>query len=198
MPRTKEQYEEMRRATREKIQAAAMHVFARKGFGAANVQDIAETAGISIGLMYRHYKTKEVLFRELVEFAAAGMGRAAERFESGDSPRLVISNFAGEVWRDMTSGDELANLLILMSRYAAEPAGETELIVGQNERMMNAAAGLIQRGQQLGEFRAGDPDAMTLLFFAALQGLAEMKLNMGSRFVMPSAELLTAFLFKEG
>ncbi|WP_335633118.1 helix-turn-helix domain-containing protein [Brevibacillus formosus] len=38
-----------------------MQLFVQKGFGSTNVQDIADTAGISIGLMYRHYKSKETL-----------------------------------------------------------------------------------------------------------------------------------------
>ena len=37
MPRTKEQCEEMRKATRDKIQLAAMRLFVQKGFGATGV-----------------------------------------------------------------------------------------------------------------------------------------------------------------
>jgi AcrR family transcriptional regulator len=48
LPRTKGQYEAMR--------------IRKKGFAATNVQDIAEGAGISIGLMYRHYKTSTHLY----------------------------------------------------------------------------------------------------------------------------------------
>ncbi|SDT47145.1 transcriptional regulator, TetR family [Paenibacillaceae bacterium GAS479] len=199
MPRTKEQYDDIRKATREKIQAAAMQVFVKKGFGAANVQEIADTAGISVGLMYRHYRTKEHLFRELMEFAVAGMNKVAELFESGGSPRQLIGGFAKEIVQDMTAGDELANLLILMNRYAVatDSAADKETIFRLNERMLNAMTALIREGQELGDFRDGDPYAMTLLFFAALQGLAEMKLSMKNGFTMPTADLLTTFLLKE-
>ena len=55
MPRTKEQFENMRKATRDKIQLAAMKLFVQKGFGSTCVHEIADLAGISIGLLYRQY-----------------------------------------------------------------------------------------------------------------------------------------------
>jgi len=48
-----------------------MQLFVQKGYDSTNVQDIADTAGISIGLLYRHYKSKETLFDELVDYALA-------------------------------------------------------------------------------------------------------------------------------
>ena len=91
MPRTKKQFEEMRNATKEKIQTAAMHLFAQKGLAATNVQEIADAAGISIGLLYRHYKTKEALFYELVEFAIEGLKEISDRLQSDESPKEILS-----------------------------------------------------------------------------------------------------------
>ena len=86
MPRTKEQYEEMRNATRQKYNPPECG-FCSKGFGSTNVQDIADAAGISIGLLYRHYKTKDSLFNELVEFALDGLTQIIQTFEDADSPK---------------------------------------------------------------------------------------------------------------
>jgi AcrR family transcriptional regulator len=51
--------------TRERLLAAAAQVFARKGFAGASVEDIAETAGFSIGALYSNFGGKEELFLEL-------------------------------------------------------------------------------------------------------------------------------------
>lgn len=59
MPRTKEQNETMREVARVKIHSAAIKLFSQKGFAAAGVQEIYDTANISMGLVYRHYKTKD-------------------------------------------------------------------------------------------------------------------------------------------
>ncbi|MEH7252929.1 TetR family transcriptional regulator [Neobacillus niacini] len=44
MPRIKEQYEALRTATKNKIHSASIKLFAKKGFAATSVQDIADTA----------------------------------------------------------------------------------------------------------------------------------------------------------
>src|SRR5699024_8072387 len=116
LPRTKEQFEEMRNKTRDKIQLAAMQLFVQKGYGSTSVQEIADLAGISIGLLYRHYKTKEELFNELVEYSISGIKGVSDLFNHDDSPKKLLKQFVNEVYNDMVDGDDLANLLILMTQ----------------------------------------------------------------------------------
>jgi AcrR family transcriptional regulator len=65
MARTDEQLAAIRERTRAKVLDAATRVFTRRGFAAASMQDIANEADISVGLIYRHFKTKEELFGAL-------------------------------------------------------------------------------------------------------------------------------------
>lgn len=69
MARSKEQNERMRESTREKIQTAAVALFAEKGFSATSAKDIAERAGIAVGAMYHHYKSKEEVYAALLQAA---------------------------------------------------------------------------------------------------------------------------------
>ena len=66
MPRTKEQFEEIRKISRKKILDAALEVFAKEGYHSSSVGSIAKTAGISQGLMYNYFKSKEELLNELM------------------------------------------------------------------------------------------------------------------------------------
>lgn len=201
MPRTKEQYEEMRNATRQKIQSAGMRLFVQKGFGSTNVQDIADAAGISIGLLYRHYKTKDSLFNELVEFALDGLTQIIQTFEDADSPKKLMTQFVDEIYHDMQDGEELANLLILMNQlfFSGDGANRKQAeVLEVNGRLLRSTAALIKKGQESGDFRSGDAHEMAVLFYSALQGLADMKVIMKNNFVMPSPSVLTLFLFKEG
>ncbi|CAM4295493.1 AcrR family transcriptional regulator [Paenibacillus endophyticus] len=201
MPRSKEQFEEMRNATRKKIHSAAMQLFAHQGFGLTNVQDIADTAGVSIGLLYRHYKTKDQLFNELVAYAVEGLKRNITFFESDQSPRMLLAQFVDEVYTDMINGEELAHLLILINQSllagAATASEHYEEILQVNAKLLDSTAELIRKGQQLGEFYSGDAQEMASLFYASIQGLAQMKVLLKSNFTMPSPSLLTAFLLKE-
>lgn len=51
----------------EQIIDAALRVFARKGFTKATNKDIAHEAGITPGLIYYYFESKEALFQALVE-----------------------------------------------------------------------------------------------------------------------------------
>ena len=54
-------------ATRRKLLAAARRIFARDGFEAARIEDIALEAGHTRGAFYANFKTKEDLFLALLE-----------------------------------------------------------------------------------------------------------------------------------
>ena len=54
-------------ATKEKLLEAAGRIFARDGFEAARLEDIASAAGYTRGAFYAHFKTKEDLFFALLE-----------------------------------------------------------------------------------------------------------------------------------
>lgn len=201
MPRSKEQFEEMRNATRAKIHSAAMSLFVHQGFGSTNVQEIADAAGISIGLLYRHYRTKDQLFNELVAYAAEGLKRNIAFFESDQSPAEVMAQFVSEVYADMINGEELAHLLILIHQSllagSVKDSPNHEDIPQVSARLLDSAARLIRNGQQLGEFRPGDAQEMAVLLFASIHGLAQMKVMLKHSFTMPSPTILTAILMKE-
>ncbi len=58
---------------REDILSAAVQVFAQHGFRCADVQQIADLAGIGKGTVYRFYSTKEELFKASVDEAMRGL-----------------------------------------------------------------------------------------------------------------------------
>jgi AcrR family transcriptional regulator len=199
LPRTEEQYEEMRIVTRNKIHSAAIKLFAKKGLVATNVKDIAEGAGISIGLMYRHYKTKEDLFNELVSYAAVGLDRIVKRFQSDDSPAELIQQFTLEILNDLEKDDEFAEFLMLMNQSITieDPSPQIQNLNKLSEEMLCQTARLIEKGQNLGQFKLGNASEMAFFYFASIQGLTMIKLTKSERYITPSPQIVTAFLFKD-
>lgn len=199
MPRTRKQFEEMRNATREKIQTAAMHLFAQKGLAATNVQEIADAAGISIGLLYRHYKTKEALFYELVEFALAGLKEISGRLQSDESPKVIVERIADEIHEEVANNEDFTNLLVLLTQAMLAGKEDSRLasLLDQDFTMLQSMADLIRRGQELGEFRSGDPFEMSIFFFSAIQGITISKAAFQPVFRLPAKSLLTEFLYEE-
>ncbi len=78
MPRTEEANQQIREEQRDKILSAAANVFARKG-NAATMADVASEAGVSQGLAYRYFESKEEIFTTLIKQAAESSGGPTER-----------------------------------------------------------------------------------------------------------------------
>jgi AcrR family transcriptional regulator len=67
----------LRRAERrEQLLAAATQAFARAGFAATSLEDIAAAAGISRVLLYRHFESKTDLYRAVLDRAVARLTAA--------------------------------------------------------------------------------------------------------------------------
>ena len=54
---------------KQAIIEAAWPLFAQNGFNGTSVRNIAKVAGVSEGLLYKHFPSKEALFSEILEFA---------------------------------------------------------------------------------------------------------------------------------
>ena len=199
MPRSSEQYEAMRLATQEKVQAAAITLFARHGFAATNMRDIAHEAGISTGLIYRHYATKDDLFAALAAQAADGLRKVVELFRGEGSPAALLGEFAGEFVDDIAHVRGSAEFMLIMNQalVSRRRSAHIDALLDQHLALADATVALIRRGQRLGEFRPGAATELATCWFAAVTGLATMKAALGDRFVAPHPSILTGFLTRE-
>lgn len=66
MPRTEEQFKEIREHKRRQIMDSAIELFAEKGFDSTSINMIAQRASISKGLIYNYFDSKEELIKEIV------------------------------------------------------------------------------------------------------------------------------------
>lgn len=77
---------ESRERTRRQLLDAAAHVFARRGYAAASVEEIAESAGFSVGAVYSNFANKDELFAALMTDRAVNhMDEVADIFDSADA-----------------------------------------------------------------------------------------------------------------
>jgi len=68
-PRTTVQFEKIRMEKRKLIMDVAMEIFADKTYQGASISMIAEKAGISKGLLYNYFESKEALLKEIIQGA---------------------------------------------------------------------------------------------------------------------------------
>jgi len=81
MPKVTLEYKEL---VRTRILESAHRVFSQKGYREARMDEIAEGLGLSKPALYRYYKSKEELFREIFKFFNQATARALrESFKGG-------------------------------------------------------------------------------------------------------------------
>ena len=73
----------MSKTTKEDILIVALHLFARDGYEAVSVSQIAGELGMTKGALYRHYESKRDIFEHIVKRMEKGDG---EQAESHDMP----------------------------------------------------------------------------------------------------------------
>jgi AcrR family transcriptional regulator len=72
-------------ATRARIEAAALKLFAAKGVDGTSVRDIALEVGVTEGALYRHFPSKEELARELFRSRYGALARGVEAIRARES-----------------------------------------------------------------------------------------------------------------
>jgi AcrR family transcriptional regulator len=134
-------FESLRESSKERIENAALELFAKKGYGSTSISQIAKAAGISKGLMYNYYKSKEALLEAIVqksfdwgrEMFSAGM---AQTEKPEDLLRYVVEASVAAVlekpdfWKLMTS-------LALQEEVLKAMAPEIEELRKQNIALGN-------------------------------------------------------------
>jgi len=173
MPRRAADNEAVRTAQRAKLLEAAAHVFARKGFAAARVTDVAKEAGVSHGLVHHYFASKAALHRALVEqvmSSADALPRAALAREGTPWERLAW--FVETAAQGARYAPEQFFLVVEASMNEAVDEALRAHVGTEGGRALNQLAVLIAEGQALGQMRQGDPRVLAEHLLAAIQGLA--------------------------
>ena len=192
MPRTAEQNEALRTATRGAIETAAVRVFARRGFAASNMRQIADEAGLSAGSIYRHYASKEELFEALLGQASEGLRATAAHLSGDGDPLELIRGFTEVFLADLANGEGAAEFFMVVNHgfTTDTPAGTAARLAVTQRALWDAFAALVHRGQSTGRFAAGDPARVTAHYFALLSGLTTMRLALGDALTEPDIDLV--------
>ena len=144
-----------------------MRVFARRGYHAARVGDIAEEAGVAHGLLYHYFDSKEAvletIFRETWSDLLASV-REVE--ESGVEAREQLRQVAAILLRSWRRDADLVRVLVREVTRGAELGRRVEEIADA----FAAIERIVRRGQESGAFRA-DVDARlaSAIFYGAIE-----------------------------
>jgi len=156
---------------RRQILDAAVRVFARQGFHATRVSDIADEAGVAYGLVYHYFRSKDEVLGELfVERWSLLLAAIEEADRAGGSHRARLAAVAGFIVESYRHDPELMKVIIVEVTRAANSFGRTYL--PEIRRAYESIAKIVADGQAAGEFRRDvTPLFASMAFYGAIEQL---------------------------
>ncbi|WP_134682619.1 TetR/AcrR family transcriptional regulator [Brevibacillus migulae] len=189
-PLNDEQLSQIRDERKEQILLAALHVFSRRGISGTKMSMIAAEAGISHGLLYHYFKSKDELFTELVDMAMVGAKSAMTQiYDLPGSPLEKIRALTREIL------DESGTPFFLLIHQARTADGVPEKAVQLIEQysmdsFVAALLPLFQEGQQAGEIVSGNLEELIASYLSILSGLMVLNAREDENYRLPEIDLL--------
>lgn len=168
MTKKEEQYE-MRKW---QILDIALSHFIRYGFYGTSTRKIAEEAGISSGLMFHYFPNKLALYEALVEI---GCEKLIITVEEEESPLMFFERQVEWFLEVATQNTFSAKMFVFMGLVAinAKDVSERATQMMKEHDVEAMSVPYIEKGQELGVIRQGDPLTLSILFYSSIQGFAE-------------------------
>jgi len=171
MQRIKEEIEDKKETTRQKIKAAALSLFARKGL-LVTIDEIAKTAALSEELLYSHYPSKEALIAELVQQAVVISGTSIKEIAGRDSSAAVKIKQITAMMCEMLSNSYIGidyfmfMIQVNMSDFQIPDTKRSDI-----QLPIESLTRIISEGQAEGSVVNGDPAQLAIVYCAVIQGL---------------------------
>jgi len=89
-PKTQAQYQHVRETRKEQIMQTALSLFAQKSYDRTSMSEIAREAGISKGLSYNYFSSKEALLHEII---MRGFNKVIALFDPDNDGELTKETF---------------------------------------------------------------------------------------------------------
>jgi AcrR family transcriptional regulator len=100
-------------SARERLLESAKILFSQKGYYATSVEDIVESAGFSKGTFYFYFKSKEELFKSLVEEMHLNIVKRLEGFLERDLPlEASLIEYAKVFLEDIYQNRHIAQIFL--------------------------------------------------------------------------------------
>ena len=152
--------EKKKLATRERIRAAASELFARRGYAAATMRQIAKRAHVGLGTLFNYAEDKRdlvfLIFNEELN-ATTDVALAAPR------PREPIVDQLTAVFRVhyqwLAAQPALARILLQELTFYSS-GKQAAMFHSIRKRLIDGIEGLVARGQREGKLRKDAPAAL--------------------------------------
>ena len=197
MPKTKEQFEQIRNERINAILKSALTLFAYKGYDAVNLDEVTRDANCSHGLLYHYFKGKDELYLAVInDIVIPYMNNLVQEIDFNQKAKFVVHDVLEAVLKKIKSVDDKNSWIIYLYLNIHL---QKNLFVKGNERMpmFNQLLELIKRGQDEGDFNSHLPEELAISILSTIKGLAYTRIHIGyKRNRCPNSDIIMRMLYK--
>lgn len=186
-PRTPKQFGEIRESRRMQIMETALKLFALEGYGHVSISRLSSEAGISKGLMYNYFKSKEALLAAIIEHGMQNVMNLIDPNQNGIVEPREMEDFIRKIFTAVRSHQEYWILFIsvIMQPNVTEHLKDNDMMLSMQQFM----AMLLKYFENCG---FEDPELEMITFSALIEGFGALLIYAYPVFEFPG-ELLTKF-----
>jgi AcrR family transcriptional regulator len=159
---------------REQILKAAMDIFARKGFSAATVPEIAKSAGVAAGTIYLYFPGKRELFIAIIDnLMLTPISSFVNKAEGQGFPASLKEALQDRI--QLLQSDFLTVLVSLMGEIQRDPELSAIFLKKLLGPFLSRMEGMYRNLIERGEFRRMDPAIAVRLVGSMMIGMHLLK-----------------------
>ncbi len=156
---------------REQIIEAALRVFAQKGFARATNKDIAKEAGITPGLIYHYFPSKEALLKASIELRSPGQVARSLPPEMLDLPPEALLRSLLKQILDVVEDDKFMRVMrVFLSELIHNPQ-VSPLGIPTIQEGTKFLEDYLAKKMERGELRHGDPVLVTQVIMGSVMDI---------------------------
>ncbi len=173
MPTSASRVERKRVRNRDALVAAARGLFARDGFEATTIADIAEAADLGFGTFYRYFSDKEAVLEAVLEDGRGEIDAVLLAAEPGGTPpRLALTRLSERFVQAVRRNRDVLSLMwqVAMRRTVGKRPLSVESLGPEQSLpvvLSRAIRRIVEQGMAGGDFAPGDPELLSRLIAGA-------------------------------
>lgn len=164
-------------AKHDAILKAANRLFLKNGYSSTTMDDVALVARVTKQTVYAHYKSKDVLFNQMISTLC----------QKHTPPQLALSDHSQKIetvlyqigmgfLNMITSPDGLAAVRLVVSEAKRHPRMAQLFYESGTQRMLNLLADFLKQRNRLRHVSVPNPESAASYFFAMLKGRYHLRM----------------------
>lgn len=186
---------EQTEARKSQIIQATLDLFVERGYYGTKTNQISRRAGISEGLLFHYFPTKERLLEELINMGLDGM-RMPMQICAGNGLEF-FRRFTTMLFLQVKKNAFIAQMFVFMGHVVrADDIPERLRVLAASVDTVAYCRSWVQKGQLDGSIRDGDVMALSNMYWCSIHGIME-QYAFRPEIPLPEANWVVAMLRNE-